>query len=55
MQSNWKLFSANYLIKFQPQFKPLNQELQSATKMGSESVLGVGLQSVAKWITKCGS
>ena len=46
-------FSANYLIKFQPQFKPLNQGLQSATKMGLQNVLGVGLQSVAKWITKC--
>ena len=56
-------------IKSQPQFKPLNQELQSTTKMGLQnllgwwvtkcdnsglqSVLGVELQSVAKWITKC--
>ena len=51
------------------EFKPLNQGLQSATKMGLQSVLGwwitkcgnsrlqsvlgVGLKSVAKWITKC--
>ena len=33
------LFSENYLIKFKPQFKPLNQELQN--------VLSGGLQSVA--------
>ena len=49
--------------------KPLNQGLQSAAKIGLQSVLGwwitkcdssrlqsvlsVGLQSVAKWITKC--
>ena len=68
MQSDGNLFSVNYL-KFQPQFKPLNQGLQSATKMwlqsvlgwwiarcgnsGLQSVIGVGLQSVAKWITKC--
>ena len=70
MQSDGNLFSANYLVKFQPQFKPLNQGLQSVTKMGLRSVLGwwitkcgnsglqsvfsVGLQSVAKLITKCG-
>ena len=69
MQSDGNLFPANYLIKFQPQFKPLNQGLQSAKKMelrsvldwwntkcgnsGLQSVFGVGLQSVAKWITKC--
>ena len=69
MHSDGNLFSANYLIKFQPQFKPLNQGLQSATKMGLQSVLGwwikkcgnsvlqsvlgVGLQRVAAWITKC--
>ena len=47
MQSDGNLFSANYLIKFQPQFKPLNQGLQSATKMGLQSVLDW-------WITKCG-
>ena len=46
------LFSANYFIKFQPQFKPLNQGLECATKMELQSVLGVGLQIVAKWITK---
>ena len=69
MQSDGNLFSANHLIKFQQQFKPLNQGLQSATKMrlqsvlhwwitkccnsGLESMLGVGFQSVTKWITKC--
>ena len=69
MQNDGNLFSANHLIKYQPQFKPLHQGLQSATKMelqsalgwwitkcgnsGLQSVLGVGLQSVAKWITKC--
>ena len=69
VQSDGNFFSANYLIKFQPQFKPLNQGLQSAAKMGLQSVLGwcitkrgnsalqsvldVGLQSAAKWITKC--
>ena len=69
MQSDGIFFSANYLIKFQPQFRPLSQGLQSATKMGLQSVLGwwitkcgnsrlqsalgVGLQRVAKWITKC--
>ena len=46
MQSEGNLFSANYLIKFQPQFKSLNQGLQSATKIGLQSVL-------AWWITKC--
>ena len=39
MQSDGNLFSVNYL-KFQPQFKPLNQGLQSATKMWLQSVLG---------------
>ena len=39
MQSGGNLFSANYLIKFQPQFKPLNQGLQSAPKMGLQTVL----------------
>ena len=48
MQSDGNLFSANYLIKFQPQFKPLSQRLQSVTKMGLQSVLGW-------WITKCGN
>ena len=48
MQSDGKLFSANYFIKFQPQFRPLNQGLQSATKMGLQSLLR-GL------ITKCGN
>ena len=48
MPSHGNLLSAIYLIKFQPQFKPLNQELQSATKMGLQSVLGW-------WITKCGN
>ena len=40
MQSDGNLFSANYLIKFQPQFEPLNQGLQNATNMGLQSVLG---------------
>ena len=69
MQSDGNLFSANYLIEFQPQFKPLNQGLQSLTKMGLQSVLNwwitkygnsgfqsvldVVLQSVAGWIAKC--
>ena len=69
MQSDGNLFSAKCLVKFQPQLKPLNQGLQSATKMGLQgglgwwipkcdksglqSVLDVGLQSVTKWITKC--
>ena len=53
MQSDGNLFSANYLIKLQPQFKLLNEGLQSTTKMGLQSVLGVGLQIVAKWIAKC--
>ena len=48
MQGDEKFFSANYVVKFQPQFKPLNQGLQSATKMGLQSVLG-------GWITKCGN
>ena len=55
--------------KLKPQFKSLNQGLQSATKMGLQSVLGwritrcgnsglqsvlgVGLESVTKSITKC--
>ena len=47
MQSDRNLFSANYLIKFQPQFKPLNQGLQSVSTMGLQSVLGW-------WITKSG-
>ena len=59
-QSDGNLFSANYLIKFQRQFKPLNQELLSVISWwitnccnsGLQSVLDVGLQSVAKWITK---
>ena len=59
-QSDGNLFSANYLIKFQRQFKPLNQELLSVLSWritnccnsGLQSVLDVGLQSVAKWITK---
>ena len=47
--SDGNLLSATYLIKFQPQFKPLNHRvLQSATKMGLQSVLGW-------WITKCGN
>ena len=45
VQSDRNLFSINCLIKFQPQFKPLNQGLQSATKMGLQSVLGW-------WMTK---
>ena len=54
LQSDGNLLSANYLIKFQPQFKPLNHGvLQSATKMGLQSLLGVGLQSVEKWVAKC--
>ena len=67
MQSDGNLFSANHLIKYQPQFKPLHQGLQSATKMGLQSALGwwitecgkmdykvrLGLQSVAGCITKC--
>ena len=53
VQSDGNLFSANYLIKFQPQFQPLNRGLQSATKMRLQSVLTLRLQSVAKWITKC--
>ena len=61
MQSDGNLFSANYFIKLQPQFKPLNEGLQSMlswwiTKCGNsglQSVWGVGLQSVAEWITKC--
>ena len=70
LQSDGNLLSANYLIKFQPQFKPLNHGvLQSVTKMGVQSVLGwwitkcgnsglqsllgVGLQSVEKWVAKC--
>ena len=46
MQSDGSLFSEHYLIKFQPQFKPLNHGLQSMTKMGLQSVLGW-------WIRKC--
>ena len=42
MQSDGNLFSANYLIKLQPQFKLLNEGLESTTKMGLQSVLGVG-------------
>ena len=34
VQTDGNFFSGNYLIKFQPQFKPLNQRLQSVTKMG---------------------
>ena len=48
MQSDRILFSANYLVKFQPQFKPPNQGLQNPTKMGLQSVLGW-------WITKYGN
>ena len=48
MQSDGNLFSANYFIKLQPQFKPLNEGLQSATKMGLQSML-------SWWITKCGN
>ena len=44
MESDRNLFSAKYLIKFQPQS---NQGLQSVTKMGLQSVLGW-------WITKSG-
>ena len=54
-------FSANYLIKFQPQFKPLNQGLQSPTKNGITKCVRLvdckvwqnGLQS-GLGITKCG-
>ena len=48
VQSDGNLFSANYLIKFQPQFKPPSQGLQGVTKMGLKSVLGW-------WITKFGN
>ena len=69
MQRDGNSYSGNYLIKFQPQFKSLNQGLQTATKMGLQSalcwwitkcgdiglqnVLVIGLQVVTKWITKC--
>ena len=60
-QSDENLLSANYLIKFQPQFKPLNQGLQIVlgwwiTKCGNsglQNVLSAGLQSAFE-ITKCG-
>ena len=48
MQSDGNLFPANDFVKFQPQFKPLNQGLQNATKVGLQSLL-CGL------ITKCGN
>ena len=52
MQSDGDLFSAIYFIKFQPQLKTLNQGLESATKVGLQSVLDWWIKSVAKWITK---
>ena len=55
MQSDGNLFSAYYLIKFQPQFKPLNQGLQSVlgwwiTKCDKNGIT----KCVGCWITKCG-
>ena len=54
MQRDGNLLSINYLIKLQQQFKPLNQGLKTATKMGLQSALGwsitkcsdIGLQSL---------
>ena len=47
MQSDGNLFSAFYFIKFQPQLKTLNQGLESATKVGLQSVLDWWIKSVA--------
>ena len=47
MQSDGNLFSAIYFIKFQPQLKTLNQGLESATKVGLQSVLDWWIKSVA--------
>ena len=55
-----KRFRTNYHIKFQPQFKPLNQGLESTTKMELQRLVDYKVwqrwitMSVRCWITKCG-